>query len=528
VEGDPMRTARVIAVGLLLMAFTAYPSGQPAPFSVPQPDVRLAINATLFRRLVQLANGFSWGGVYHNNGIICTSPDVHLELQNPDLLVRSWNSWVDGNGALHLRLAGSPKIFTNDNGCLSLGLVGQCSIDGCTTSLLPGFGQLNARCTLFGATVVNDELVFPNPLALAGSVPIDLPSKPIPSGSGEIQLEFGHFVGDRWFRDPAPHRRDVMLLSTARGLQGLPLKSQTCSDGQDPSTCDDPVCGVPKDAAHTLSRRESGAIVLDVSLWPQRFSAAVDAAAATAALDANNPLRSNDLVGVSISRRLLIGDTDGGGFFQKILPIRVSGYQVISGTRVEFELFLTQVRAAYGRLGQSDAVELSFDVSRARFWDSATPSLAVAIDEVHAEAISTLPVFGVDTQQPGQATLSFALKQFRLGVKGKLGALSVCFTSDELAAQLEHMIGAIARYQGPGPLLPACINAGNDRMTASQACPDGIQQGRMSAEHPEKNLRITLDIGAASSRLDASGNWAVSVPLVQQLLPRGASGRTRR
>jgi len=45
-------------------------------------------------------------------------------------------------------------------------------------------------------------------------------------------------------------------------------------------------------------------------------------------LNASSPLRPGDLAGLRIGRRLLLGDASSVGFLQKILPIRVFGYQM--------------------------------------------------------------------------------------------------------------------------------------------------------------------------------------------------------
>jgi hypothetical protein len=513
------RQRRTLLLVTLVASVIAPDKVKAQSFNVPTPDLRVALNAEMFTRMVALTDGYGWGGNYDRHANPCNSPDVHLELQKPSMLFRSWSSLVDGNGGLHIRITGTPKVYTNDGGCGNVSGTASCSIDGCFTSLVPGFALLGASCRFFGIEMFRDVIVVPSPLQLVSQIPIELPTQPVPNGAGEISFEFGSFVRDKWERALRPHSRVVTLEAAPRGLGGQPLKG-ACKSGQDPTECDDAVCSVPKSLQHGILRRESSTAVLDSYVAPRRFQTFSDVNTAETQLNSGSPIQPTHLAGIRIGKRFMLGDDGGGGFFQRVLPIRVFGHQMSGKQKVNFEFFLTKVTGKFGQWNNSDSIELSFVVSQPTAWLESNSQAKVAIKTIGIEAVATLPQFRPDRNpQPNEtepALFEMSLVQFRVGFHVDLGTAHICFESKKLEEALKTISGPLARYAGPGPLLPDCLEA-DANIRAFRACKDGRRDGFVSAERPERNLVVRLDIGRASSKL-VDGDWMTSVPPAASLV----------
>jgi hypothetical protein len=500
-----------LCMTVLAIASANWSSAQSSRYAVLEPDVRVAVDAKELASIVASAHLFSWGGIFDTGWQICSSPDVHLELQNPSLLLRGWNSLVDGNGVVAFRLMGNPKIFTNDSGCGSLGLTGRCAVDGCSADVVPGFGALNAKCTLFGVQVVNDLLAFPSPIVVASSVPFELPRESQKNESGETSLEFGSYENRTW--KPAADRfvRNIPLRATPRGFGGSPLIP--CSANQEEPVCDKQICGVPYGESSSLMRRNVDRIAIDVALPPPTYSVWNSETEAEAGLSASDPIKAGDLAGLAFSKRALQGDSNGSGLLQRVLPIRIFGYQMAGSVKVNFELILVEASAAVGSWNSSEAILVSFGVAGAKAWLDSAPAVRVDLRKVGVEGVIGLPTFRPG-QKPGTADVVLDVRQFRVGFATVIGNLKVCCESIDLQKPLESFVGSLARYIGPGPLLPDCIQTGDQRLRAARDCA-GKRKGWLSAERPDKNPTIALDFARASSRIDKDGNLLISVPRVR-------------
>jgi len=476
---------------------------------VPDPDIRLSIDGTQLANAVRNVNGWSWSGEYVTGSRICSSPDVHLELQDPDLLIRGAMSWSGGATAVDTRIIGKPKIFTNDSGCLSLGLTASCDVSGCASPVFTSDLLYGITCTFLGVKFLSQTLILPSPLTAMQSVPVTLPP---PDAASGFDLSFVTFRNGKWETFPNPRSKQVTFLEVLRTVGGNALKPTGCTIGQDPRTCDDPVCGVDKIGNGLLERRDVTRILLDLALPPQHAKPFANSALAEQAwIAGEDTLHSGDFAGVSIGPRFLLGDSAGSGIFQHILPVRIAGERQVSNTEtVQFEVFLTEARIAFGNENGTDILLLSLVVGESNAWlKGKRDTTLVKVGKVGVDATATLPRFTADGNA---ANLEMELRNARLWLSTKVGQFSVCIEGDKIGdAGLTKF--SLARYVGPQNLLPTCIDVGISGVTADSNCPEGGRTGRLSAEHPDRNVSLALDLGRAKSSFAPSRRWRVSMPL---------------
>lgn len=482
-------------------------------YNVLQPDISLAVDSQQLSQMVAKSDGFSWGGWYENNGDACKNPDVHLEIQAPRLLLRSWTSFVDGNGGISARISGTPKVFTNSQSCWGIGVPAKCEVQGCYASTIPGFALLNAKCDLFIREIFRGLIPVPSPVELISNIPLTVPKEPIKQKKGEISFELGNFVDDNWVPTFPANRKTLGIQPVVHGMGGKPLL-RPCQPNEDPWGCDTDVCNISRTEPYTASRRLPKIIAFDGSLNPRKFVTFNTLDKAEQQFNSSAPIiKPSHFAGVRIGKRFLLGDDSSGGFFQKVLPIQVSGYQMAGKRKVDFRFYLTAANATFGIWQGKDAIAMGFVVFRPEAWLDSDPQHTVGIKEISVHSISTLPQPAPDPINPKSAVIQSSVVQFEIGFKVKIGTISVCFESRDLEKPLKTLYGSVARYVGPGALYPVCLNA-DPLVHPASSCPDGVTDGRISAEHPEKNVVITLDVSRAESWLDPSGDWMISVPLL--------------
>lgn len=472
---------------------------------VPEPDIRVAVNADLLRAKIAAADGWQWSGEYYRGGSACSSPDVHVELQRPALLVRGVNDLIGGAAALHLRITGTPKVYTRDTGCLQLGLSANCTVQGCTSETYNVFNiPLSAQCYAPFGVRVRQELPVRLPLRTNPVVTATLP--PPGPGSG---LEFGSLQENRWRAAVPPNKRSVLLTQTARALGGTDLRA--CTGDLKPPACDDDICSTFSLTAARVSKRDAAVVAVDTSVVPEEKVAVVDAGEAAARLGADETLLPGTFAGISFSQRLLRGDAGRNGLIQRLLPIRLFGTRKVSGHRIGYEAIVTDARVVPGTIRGSEALSVAFVVEQATAWEEGKRrSTEVKIDRISLSAIATLPRF---TRQDSTAIVSLSVEQLKLTLSTKVGDVELCLDREDLTSALGPLVLPIARYVGPAKLLPDCLDVGDNNMTANRAClDDGERVGRMSADFPERNISLTLDLGAASSGYSRSGRWLLGAP----------------
>ena len=482
-----------------------------APYVAPDADVRVVINAATLRSIMTSADGILWGGRWNKGGVICSSPDIHFELQGPDLWMRGWSNWVNANGALHALILGTPKVFTNDSGCGAIGLAAGCRIQGCVNDFVPGVMLLSGNCKSFGFDIWRDVIPLPSPLSLSQQLAFDLPAGPQKIDGGEINYEFGRFNGNTWETSFTPANKRIPMLTVPRPTGGRALAPNMCQVADDPRTCDDPICNMPKSTPHVEMRRELATMGFDLFLQPAAAQSVATEAAAEAKLQESDPLLANDFVGVSFSSRFLTGDQAGAGFFQRLLPVRVFGHKEVDSKVVEFQFFLTDARMQLGTMAGKDVVLASLGITQAEAWLKDDSSKRARIEKIGAEAAVTLPTFVVDPSDPTKAVLDMSVLQMAFGISTNIGSVKLCIESTNMATAFSHAIAPVARYLGPAKLFPDCIDADIPNFTAFQRCADGKQDKRMSLERPERNPTLALDVTHAKSRIHG-GYWMISIP----------------
>jgi hypothetical protein len=213
ISGDKFMRARGAIAVLFAAACIVFSQQAAAQYQYPRDDIVVAIGAGGIFGLIDNLSGTSYDGYYHNNGTICTTPQItgalsrfaNARTSHYNLTSGSVNTTVALSVWADLRAA-QCTFHTIDVAA------------GCLTGDIPLVGPPNTDfhglmvCALdvdgFFEVALPVPIQIPYPVTIPTQYVVNLPTIP-PMANLSVQLTFARWDGTKWAALPAPsdHRK---------------------------------------------------------------------------------------------------------------------------------------------------------------------------------------------------------------------------------------------------------------------------------------------------------------------------------
>ena len=426
---------------LLLVGLLSASQPACASYNSPEHDLRIAVRLEMLRNAVRGLSGTRYRADYSNNGRICASPNIELDLQQIGVASSSYLHGVDGRSGLSLSLSLRPRLLITRCDNWDFGQACDAStslVDFSSDLTLEGWCKFKILVKRFTWPVYQS---IPSPLRVNSTIPVEL-GEAVEAPDRRIEFEYGAARDGTWV--PSPHRvRNAQLVASTGGVLGKRVISKTISDA--------------------LFEADSPVLYGDFSVGKRGFHKASDLNEVYSELASDNPLRDGEFIGFSLSPTFFgqgSAAPSGNGLFGSVLPLRVHGFQKVGKLSVGFSAVLTEASVAFVDPGNPKII-VDFGVTSAQLFDRDVVGKNYPVKEVHARLVLNAP----EIDENGAVNLT--PESFIISIEGSRNLLAcICFDTGNIASALKGKLPVLKVEQRLEVALPECIDVGNERFNA--------------------------------------------------------------